>query len=76
VGVGVGVGEGVGCRGAGVGVGVGLGAGAVPGLFERDGTVPGKGDGADVGSTEPHWLAARAAKMTKTMDGARMMSPS
>jgi hypothetical protein len=45
-------------------------------LFERDGTVPGKGDGADVGSTEPHWLAARAAKMTKTMDGARMMSPS
>jgi hypothetical protein len=45
-------------------------------LFERDGAVPGKGEGADVGSTEPHWLAAMAAKMTMTMDGARIMSPS
>jgi len=74
-GVGVGVGVGVG-EGLGVGVGVGLGAGAVPGLFERDGAVPGTGDGEVVGSTEPHWLATRAAKTTMTMDGARMVCPS
>jgi hypothetical protein len=47
-------------------------------LFDREGTVPETGVGAagDVGSTEPQLTAARAAKTTMTMDGARMMSPS